>query len=138
MAERMKKSGRPRSGARPEPGAGGSAQASPACAGELTLPSQSREDYTGAVLEQIGEFEEKLDELESSLESAGWDDIADYRGQLQDLRLRLRASRARSAVLETVPDKEWPELRQEMEAALLDLADSVSEFALLAGKVVPG
>jgi hypothetical protein len=87
-------------------------------------------------MEQIGEFEEKLDELESGLETSGWNDLADYRGQLEDLRLRLRTARAKSAELEAAPDREWPELRKEMEEVLLDLADSVRELSLLAGQVL--
>ncbi len=57
----------------------------PACADGLNLPRQTREEYAASVLQQIGAFEERLDELESDMETSGWDDIGDYRGQLDDL-----------------------------------------------------
>lgn len=135
MAGRTQKSGGSRTGARRRPGAG-KVEEGAACPGELNLPSQSREDFADTAMEQIGEFEEKLDELESGLETSGWNDLADYRGQLEDLRLRLRTARAKSAELEAAPDREWPELRKEMEEVLLDLADSVRELSLLAGQVL--
>lgn len=136
MAKRMKKISGASTGGRGPAGAG-KAQLGAACPGELNLPSPSREDYAGTALEQIGEFEERLAELESDLESSGWDDVGDFRGQLDDLRLRLKVARAKSEELETVPDTDWPTLHQEMEETLLELADSVEDLALLAGRVLP-
>jgi hypothetical protein len=136
MAKKTTKRGGARAGGR-RPSGAGTAKEGPACPGELNLPLPSREDYVGTALEQIGEFEERLADLESDLESAGWDDVGDYRGQLEDLRLRLKAARAKSEELETVPDAVWPSFYQEMEDTLLELADSVEDLALAAGRVLP-
>jgi len=97
----------------------------------------SREDYVGTALEQIEEYEDRLSELESDLESAGWDDVGDFRGQLDDLRLRLKAAREKSQELESVPDSEWTSIYNEMEETLLELGDSVEDLAVLAGRVLP-
>jgi len=118
--------------------AAGKAKERAACPGDLNLPSLSREDYVGTSLEQIEEFEDRLAELETDLESAGWDDVGDFRGQIDDLRLRLKAARAKSEELETVPDTEWTSTYNEMEEILLELADSVEGLAVLAGRVLPG
>jgi len=117
--------------------AAGKAKEGAPCPGDLNLPSLSREDYVGTTLEQIEEFEDRLAELETDLESAGWDDVGDFRGQLDDLRLRLKAARAKSEELETVPDAEWTSTYNEMEETLLELADSVEDLAVLAGRVLP-
>ncbi len=117
--------------------AAGKAKGGAPCPGDLNLPSLSREDYVGTTLEQIEEFEDRLAELETDLESAGWDDVGDFRGQLDDLRLRLKAARAKSEELETVPDTEWTSTYNEMEEILLELADSVEGLAVLAGRVLP-
>jgi len=117
--------------------AAGKAKERAACPGDLNLPSLSREDYVGTSLEQIEEFEDRLAELETDLESAGWDDVGDFRGQIDDLRLRLKAARAKSEELETVPDTEWTSTYNEMEEILLELADSVEGLAVLAGRVLP-
>ena len=117
--------------------AAGKAKEGAPCPGDLNLPSLSREDYVGTTLEQIEEFEDRLAELETDLESAGWDDVGDFRGQIDDLRLRLKAARAKSEELETVPDAEWTSTYNEMEETLLELADSVEDLAVLAGRVLP-
>jgi phage shock protein A len=108
-----------------------------ACAGDLNLPPLSREDYVRTALEQIEEYEDRLAELESDLESAGWDDVGDFRGQLDDLRLRLKAAREKSAELESVPDAEWNAVYSDMEETLLDLGENVEDLAVLAGRVLP-
>jgi len=119
------------------PAAAAKAKEGAACPGDLSLPSLSREDYVGTTLEQIEEFEERLAELETDLESAGWDDVGDFRGQIDDLRLRLKAARAKSEELEAVPDAEWTSTYNEMEETLLELAHSVEDLAALAGRVLP-
>jgi len=112
-------------------------QAGPACPEGLNLPGPSREEYVASVLEQIGEFEEKLGELESGLESAGWDDAGDYLGELEDLRLQLKAARAKSEELEAATDAAWPSVYEEMEGALLEVAGRVEDFASELGRVLP-
>ena len=107
------------------------------CPGELNLPPPSREDYVGFALEQIGEFEEKLAEIESDLESTGWDDIGNYRGQLEDLRSRLKAAREKSEELEAVPDAEWTSTYDEMEETLHELAAGLEGLTREAGRVMP-
>jgi chromosome segregation ATPase len=104
---------------------------------ELDMPRQSREEYVAAVLQQIGDFEERLNELESDMESTGWDDIGDYRGQLDDLRLRLKAARSKSEELETVPDPSWPGAYEEMEQTLGEVAGGVEDLAAGLGLVLP-
>jgi hypothetical protein len=137
MAKKMETRARTKARRPSRASAGKAIEEGAACPGELNLPQSSREDYVGAVLEQLGEFEERLVELESDLESAGWDVVGDYRGQLDDLRLRLRAARAKSEELEGVPDAEWPSLYREMEDTLLELAESVDDLAVAAGGVLP-
>lgn len=107
------------------------------CPGDLNLPPMSREDYVGTALEQIEEYEDRLAELEADLESAGWDDVGDFRGQLDDLRLRLKAAREKSEELEAVPDSEWNSVYSEMEETLLELGESVEDLTVLAGRVLP-
>jgi hypothetical protein len=136
MAKRTTKRGGVRAGGRRTAGAG-KAKEGAACPEELNLPSPSREDYVGTALEQVGEFEERLAELETDLESTGWELVGDYRSQLEDLRQRLKAARAKSAELEAIPDKDWPSAYEEMEETLLGLADSLEDFALEAGRVLP-
>jgi hypothetical protein len=108
-----------------------------ACADEQNPPRQNREEYVASVLQQVGDFEEKLDELEADMESSGWDDISDYRGQLDDLRLRLKGLRTRSEELEAVPDSLWSGVREEMEESLADVAGSLADFTSLLGQVLP-
>jgi phage shock protein A len=131
-----KKSGGARARTRSPSGAR-KAREGPACPEGLNLPAQSREEYVSTALEQIGEFEDRLAELEADLESAGWDAVGDYRGQLEDLRLRLKAARTKLEELEAAADSSWPSVYKEMEETLLELADSVDNLALVAGRVVP-
>lgn len=109
----------------------------PVCPEGLNLPRQTREEYAENVLQQIGGFEEKLETLEADMESSGWDDIANYRGRLDDLRIKLRDLRARSEELEAAPDRAWPEARQEMEDALADVGGGVEDLAAVLGPVLP-
>ncbi len=108
-----------------------------ACPDEQNLPRQNREEYVSNVLQQVGDFEEKLDELEGDMESSGWDDISDYRGQLDDLRLRLKGIRSRSEELEAVTDSSWPAVYEEMEESLADVAGSVADLASGLSLVLP-
>ena len=109
----------------------------PPCPEGLNLPRQTREEYAENVLQQIGGFEEKLETLEADMESSGWDDIANFRGRLDDLRVKLRDLRARSEELEAAPDRAWPEARQEMEDALTDVGGGVEDLAAVLGPVLP-
>jgi len=111
--------------------------ASPICAEGPSLPRQTREEYAGSVLEQIGGFEEKLDELEAGMESSGWDDISDFRGQLDDLRLKLKGIRGRAEELEGIPDGEWPDAYDEMEGSLLEAGESLADLAAALSMVLP-
>jgi chromosome segregation ATPase len=108
-----------------------------ACPEELNMPRQSREEYVAGVLEQIGGFEEKLADLESDMESAGWDSVGDYRGQLDDIRSRLKEARAKSEELETAADSAWPSVFEEMEETLLEVAGRVEDLARVLGLVLP-
>jgi hypothetical protein len=108
-----------------------------ACPEEPDMARQSREEYVATVLQQIGDFEERLNELESDMESTGWDDIGDYRGQLDDLRLRLKAARSKSEELETVADPSWPGAYEEMEQTLGEVAGGVEDLAAGLGLVLP-
>jgi len=136
MAKETKKRQEKRTGAKRPPAAARTDEGA-ACPADLNLPPMSREDYVGTALEQIEEYEDRLSELESDLESAGWDDVGDFRGQLDDLRLRLKAAREKSQELESVPDSEWTSIYNEMEETLLELGDSVEDLAVLAGRVLP-
>jgi len=108
-----------------------------ACAPETGLAPQSREEYVDSVLQQVGAFEERLDELESDMESSGWDDMSDYRGQLDDLRVKLRGLRAKSEELAAVPDRSWTGVFEEMEAALADVSGGVDDLASGLSLVLP-
>lgn len=108
-----------------------------ACPEDLNMSGQSREDYVASVLQQIGGFEERLDELESGMESSGWDDIGEYRGQLDDLRLKLKTARTSSEELEAVSDQAWPAAHEEMEETLGEMAGSVEDLASGLGLVLP-
>lgn len=111
--------------------------AGPACPTGLDLPRQTREDYVATVLEQVGAFEERLDEIEADMETSGWDDIGDFRRQLDDLRARLKGIRARSGELEGVADQDWPDAYEEMDASLLDVAGSLEQLSAGLSSVLP-
>jgi hypothetical protein len=108
----------------------------PVCA-EGEEPRQTREEYVDSVLQQVGAFEERLDQLEEDMESAGWDDISDYRGQLDDLRVKLRGLRSRTDELEAVPDASWPSVYEDMEESLTDVAGGVEDLASGLSLVLP-
>jgi chromosome segregation ATPase len=110
---------------------------SAACADELALTQQSREEYIAGVLQQIEAFEEKLGELEGDMESSGWDDLSDFRGQLDDLRTKLRTLRSQADELETVADSVWPGAYEEMEESLADVAGGVEGLASGLSLVLP-
>ncbi|HMA54299.1 MAG TPA: hypothetical protein VKT17_07530 [Acidobacteriota bacterium] len=107
------------------------------CEDDRNLARQNREEYVASVLQQVGDFEEKLDELEADMESSGWDDISDYRGQLDDLRLRLKGLRSRTEELEAVPDPSWPAVYEEMEESLADVGGSVADLTAGLSLVLP-
>jgi predicted nucleic acid-binding Zn-ribbon protein len=109
----------------------------PVCDEGLNLPRQTREEYVASLLQQIGAFEERLDELESDMESTGWDDIGDYRGQLDDPRVKLKGLRSRSEELEVVADSAWPDAFEEMEETLVETAESVKDLAAGLSMVLP-
>lgn len=109
----------------------------PVCAEGAEEPRQTREEYVDNVLQQVGAFEERLDQLEEDMESAGWDDISDYRGQLDDLRVKLRGLRSRTDELEAVPDASWPSVYEDMEESLTDVAGGVEDLASGLSMVLP-
>ena len=108
-----------------------------ACAPETGLAPQSREGYIDSVLQQVGAYEERLDGLEADMESSGWDDMADYRGQLDDLRVKLRGLRTKTEELEAVPDHAWPGVDEELESSLSDVGGSVEDLASGLSLVLP-
>ena len=108
-----------------------------ACPEELNLPRQTREEYVADALQQIGAFEERLDELEADMESSGWDDIGDYRGQLDDLRVKLKAARSRSEELEAVSDPAWTDAQAEMEESMAEIAGSIDDLVAGLSPVLP-
>ena len=108
-----------------------------ACADELALAPQSREEYLAGVLQQIEAFGEKLGELEGDMESSGWDDISDFRARLDDLRTKLRALRSQADELETVLDPVWPGAYEEMEESLSGVAGEVEDLASGLSLVLP-
>jgi chromosome segregation ATPase len=108
-----------------------------ACADGSALTQQSREEYIAGVVQQLEAFEEKLGELETDMESSGWDDISDFRAQLDDLRVKLRALRSQSDELETVADTVWPGAYEEMEESLADVAGAVEDLASGLSPVLP-
>jgi hypothetical protein len=112
-------------------------ESAPACPEGLDLPAQTREEYVGTVLQQVAAFEERLEELESDMESSGWDDIGDFRGRLDDLRLRLKGLRSRSDELEAAPDAAWPDARGEMEESLAEVAESIDDLVSGLRMVLP-
>lgn len=109
----------------------------PACPGEMELPPPNREDYVATVLEQVGAFEERLDEIESDMESTGWDDIGDFRRQMDELRSRLRGLRSQAEELEGLPDADWPAAHDEMEESLLGAAGNLEDLAAGLSQVLP-
>jgi hypothetical protein len=111
--------------------------AGPDCPERLNQPRPTREEYVATVLQQISAFEERLDELESDMESSGWDDIGNFRGQLDDLRMRLKGIRSRSEELEAVPDSGWPEAYEEIEESLVETAGGVEDLVAGLSVVLP-
>jgi len=109
----------------------------PACPDDLSLPRQTREDYVATVIQQIGAFEEKLDQVESDMESSGWDDIGDFRRQLDDLRMRLKGLRSKSEELEGVADPAWPDAYEEMEQSLVEAAGDIDNLVAGLSGVLP-
>jgi hypothetical protein len=107
------------------------------CPEGLILPRPTREDYVATVGQQIEAFEEKLDEFESDMESSGWDDIGDFRGQLDDLRIRLKGLRAGAEALEAVSDAAWPDAHRDMEDGLLAAAGALRELEAGLTMVLP-
>lgn len=108
-----------------------------ACAPETGLEPQTREGYIDDLLEQIGGYEERLDQLESDMESSGWDDTSEFRSQLDDLRVKLRGLRSRSGELEAVPDRSWSDVHEELEASLADVAGGIEDLASGLSLVLP-
>lgn len=107
------------------------------CPPETGLEPQTREGYVDNVLEQIGGYEERLDQLESDMESSGWDDTSEFRSQLDDLRVKLRGLRSQAQELEAVPDRSWSESHEEMESLLADVAGAVEDLASGLSLVLP-
>lgn len=109
-----------------------------ACATEDSgLAPQSREEYIDNILQQLSGFEERLDELEGGMESSGWDDMSEYRSQLDDLRLKLRGLRSRSEELEAVPDQSWQGAYEEMEQSLVEVSGSIDDLVSGLSLVLP-
>jgi len=104
---------------------------------DLNLPRPSREDYAASVEVQIADFEETLDGIETDMESSGWDDIGEFRNRLDDLRERLKEARAQSEALEAAENASWPSLHEEMEETLLEMSDSIRDFSIALGRVLP-
>jgi phage shock protein A len=104
---------------------------------ELCMPSADREDYARSVAEQLADYEETLDGLESDMESLGWDDIGEYRNRLADLRSHIKEAQISSEELESAEDAAWPALHESMESTLLELADAVKGVSDVIGQVTP-
>jgi phage shock protein A len=112
------------------------AEAEP-CVEDTGLSPQTREEYIDDVLQQVSAYEERLDELESGMESSGWDDMSEYRSQLDDLRLKLRGLRTKTEELEAIPDHSWASVHEEMEASLADVGGGVEDLASGLSLVLP-
>ena len=125
----MKKAKDAAKAAKPQPNAAGS--------DELCLPSADREDYARNVTEQLADYEETLDGLESDMESLGWDDIGEYRNRLADLRSHIKEAQIRSDELESAEDAAWPALHEGMESTLLELSEAIQGVSDVIGRVTP-
>jgi hypothetical protein len=106
------------------------------CPDELDLPRPSREDYVDGVREQLGDFEETLEAIESDMESSGWDDIGDFRGRLDGLRARLKEIRSQAEELMGAEDSAWPSLYEDMEKTLLEMSDGIQDISVELGRVL--
>lgn len=111
--------------------------AGPVCPDELDPSGPTRAEHVEGLRQQIGAFEERLETLEGDMENSGWDDIANFRGRLDDLRVRLRQLRAQAEELEAVTDRSWPAAREEMDEALADVGGGVEDLAAVLGPVLP-
>lgn len=107
------------------------------CPDELILPRPSREDYAESVEEQLANFGETLDGLETDLESSGWDEVGEFRGWIDGLRARMKEIRTLSEELESAQDASWPSLHEDMEKTLLEMSDSIKEISTELGRVLP-
>lgn len=110
--------------------------AGPVCPDEPDPLGPTRAEYVEGLRQQIGAFEERLETLEDDMENSGWDDIANFRGRLDDLRVKLRELRSRTEELEAVADRSWPAAREEMEDALADAGGGIEDLAAVLSPVL--
>ena len=102
---------------------------------KICLPSADREDYARDVEEQLAEYEETLDGLETDMESLGWDDIGEYRNRLADLRSHIKEAQTLSTELMASEDAAWPTLHEGMESTLRELSDAIKGVSDVIGRV---
>ncbi len=91
---------------------------------DALLKEESREFYENGLREQLSELDEKVAELEFSMESGDWDPMSDYHRLTDDVHIQLAEAREKVDDLESSGDEEWGPLYREAQ----ELVENVGEL----------
>lgn len=86
-----------------------------------------REAYREKLEAQIRELVGKIDQLAARADKAAVEAKREYRGQIEDLRAKGAAARARLAALGEAEEGSWEDVRIAAERALGELNDAVDD-----------
>ena len=101
------------------------------------MSREPREYYSEKLQGDLGEIAERLDELEYSMESEGWEPESDYEELLSGVRLELRQAADLVEGLESASDEQWPDLLEEATEAVAGVGRSYERVARLVGSLLP-
>lgn len=86
-----------------------------------------REYFENWVQEELGEFEEELNELETKLDESGWEPESEYQELIDELRIKLRDTTNKMESLKASGDAEWPKIKKDVEEELSRLGDLLNK-----------
>jgi len=101
------------------------------------MSREPREYYSEKLQGDLGEIAERLDELEYSMESEGWEPESDYEELLSGVRVELRQAAELVEGLVAAGDEQWPDLLEEATEAVAAVGRSYDRVAKLVGRMLP-
>jgi hypothetical protein len=101
------------------------------------MSREPREYYSARLLGELDEIAERLDELETSMESEGWEPESDYEELLSGARVELAQAREKLTALDGADDAAWGDLFEEATQAVSAAGRAYENVSRLIGEMLP-
>lgn len=101
------------------------------------MSPEPREYYSARLRGELDEVAERLDEIETGMESEGWEPESDYEELLSGVRLELAQAREKVDALDAATDAEWRRSFEEAEEASAAVGRLLERLSRLIDGLLP-